>query len=78
MVCLMRQDSREGKLTITTLDKANFQSETFINFEGTNVKKLLSLMTYEILDGIFIYQKIRFRLVLLRVAIPRTTTTVYG
>ena len=39
MVCLMGQDSREGKLTITTLDKAYFQSVAFINLEGTNVKK---------------------------------------
>ena len=38
MVCLMEQQSQEGKIT-TKPDRAYFQSQTYINLETTDVKK---------------------------------------
>ena len=64
MVCLMEQQTIGGTNTIITQGKAYFQSQTYINLEATNIKKMLFGMIYEILEGIInYYQKKWFWLI---------------
>ena len=57
MTCLMGQKVLDGYKSGEIIDKAYFQSETYINIEGTNIKEILSKMIIEILNNILIYQR---------------------
>ena len=59
MVCLIEQGiiDKPYKKPFYIEDKAYFQSLTYVNLEGTNIKKIIFGMINEILDGISIYQR---------------------
>ena len=52
----MEHRSHERKITITRQDKAYFHSQTYINLEKTDVKRILFGRMYEIHDDILNYQ----------------------
>ena len=52
----MEKQNIDKRKTVIIQDRAYFRSETYINLEATDVKQLLSRMTYEILTKISIYQ----------------------
>ena len=52
----MEHRSHERKITITRQDKAYFHSQTYINLEKTDVKRILFGRIYEIHDDILNYQ----------------------
>lgn len=56
LICLMEKQNIDKRKTVIIQDGAYFRSETYINLEATDVKQLLSRMTYEILTKISIYQ----------------------
>ena len=57
LVCLMEKKERGDKgYPITVQDKAYFHSDTHINLESTDVKKMLVQVIRVILDKIIIYQ----------------------
>ena len=57
LVYLMEKMSGNAKLSINVQDKAYFQSDTHINLESTDVKKILAVVIYTILAKISIYQQ---------------------
>ena len=60
LVCLMEQMtklSKDGKLSLTTQNKAYFHSDTYINLESTDVKEILFKVIHSILEKISIYQQ---------------------
>ena len=59
LVCLMEQMSKssDGKLKLTVQDKAYFNSDTYINLESTDVKKILTEVIRAIIEKIIIYQQ---------------------
>ena len=56
LVCLMEQKLGNTKLATIVQDKSFFNSDTYINIEATNVKKLLAEVIYAILNKIKYYQ----------------------
>ena len=56
LVCVMEQKLRNKKLDTIVQDKSFFNSDTYINIEATNVKKLLVKVIYAILNKIKYYQ----------------------
>ena len=57
LVCLMGNDSHDGKVTLTTFNKAYIHSKTYINFEGNNIKEILLAAYKELLYGVSNYQR---------------------
>ena len=59
LVCMMEQmgKSSDGKTSLTIQDKAYFHSDTHINLESSDVKKILFKVFHSILENIAIYQK---------------------
>ena len=59
LVCMMEQmgKSSDGKSSLSIQDKAYFNSETHINLESSDVKKILFKVFHSILEKIAIYQK---------------------
>ena len=57
LVCLMEKKEGDFKLLFTVQDKAYFHSDTHINLESTDVKKILVQVIRTILDKIRIYQQ---------------------
>ena len=57
LVCLMEQNIGDHKLTLNVQDKAYFNSDTYVNLESTDVKKILAKAIFTILENINIYQK---------------------
>ena len=56
-VCLMEKMSGNNKLSITVQDKAYFHSDTHINLESTDVKKILAEVIRTIFEKVSIYQQ---------------------
>ena len=58
LVCIMQKDESvdDGKKFINVGSKVYFNTETYINFESTDVKVLLSQMIKEILEKISVFQ----------------------
>ena len=54
LVCLMEQ---MGKSSLTIQDKSYFNSDTYINLESTDVKKILTEVIRAIIENITIYQQ---------------------
>ena len=59
LVCLMEQMTGDRKLKLTVQDKAYFNSDTYINLESTDVKKILTEVIRAIIEKITIYQQNR-------------------
>ena len=62
LVCLMEASIQDGKpgdsrIATTAQDKAYFNSDTWIDIESTDVKKLLSEVIHSIIEKITIYQQ---------------------
>ena len=60
LVCLMEKMeklARDGKLSFTIQDEAYFNSDTYINLESTDVKKILAKVIHTIIEKIIIYQQ---------------------
>ena len=57
LVCLMEQITGDRKLSLTVRDKAYFNSDTYINLESTDVKKILTEVIRAIIEKITIYQQ---------------------
>ena len=59
LVCMMEQmgKSSDGKSSLSIQDKAYFNSETHINLESSDVKKILFKVFHSIFEKIAIYQK---------------------
>ena len=56
-VCLMEKMSGNNKLSITVQDKVYFHSDTHINLESTDVKKILAEVIRTIFEKVSIYQQ---------------------
>ena len=57
LVCLMEQKIYDGNKTNFIQDKAYFNSDTYVNLESTDVKKILAKAIFTILEYIRIYQQ---------------------
>ena len=57
LVCLMEKMDGDEKLSFTIRDKAYFHSDTYINLLSTDVKEILSIVIYNILEKIGKYQQ---------------------
>ena len=57
LVCLMEQMTGDRKLKLTVQDKAYFNSNTYINLETSDVKKILTEVIHAIIEKITIYQQ---------------------
>ena len=56
LVCLMEKMEKEKDILFEVRTKAFFQSDTFINFETTDVKKILAKVYHKILEKISLFQ----------------------
>ena len=56
LVCILKHQKQEKRLTYITQDKGYFHSKTYINIKSTKEKKIIPKMFVEILEGIRNYQ----------------------